>query len=94
MYLVYDVFILGRSLLACIHFIFYLEISLDSVYFQLERDFKFLGEKTTVFYNLRHGIYMESTLVHLSGHQFATDPNPDHNPNRACNPYKYYTGVH
>ena len=41
---------------------------------------------------------MESTLVHLSGHQFATDPNPnpDHNPNpnRACNPYKYYTGVH
>ena len=38
---------------------------------------------------------MESTLVHLSGHQFATDPNPDHNPNpnRACNPYKYYTLV-
>ena len=49
MYLVYDMFILGRSLLAYIHFIFYLEISLDSVYFQLEQDFKFLGEKTTVF---------------------------------------------
>ena len=32
-------------------------------------------------------------IAQFSRHQFAADPNPDHNPNRACNPYKYYTGV-